>query len=151
MIAKSVSLPVPEEKQIVELYRMLELGAPVLVGWDSDQRRLPESVYRELQTVVRKMMAAQSTGGAPRRQRLTTQEAAETLGFSRPYLIKLLEAGVIPFEKVGKHRRVLSRDVERFQFKRDAERKAALNELARAEFADGMYVGTGIPEGGRNE
>jgi len=43
------------------------------------------------------------------------------------------------------------KDVLTFQKKRDVERRAALNELARAEFEEGMYEGTGIPEGESDE
>lgn len=83
----------------------------------------------------------------PQQQQLTTQAAANMLGFSRPHLIKLLESGAIPFQKVGHHRRIMLKDILTFQKKRDVERRAALNELARAEFKEGMYEGTSIPDG----
>ncbi len=66
-------------------------------------------------------------------------------GFSRPHLIKLLESGAIPFQKVGQHRRVMMKDVLAFQL--DKDRKDALSELAREAVQDGFYEGTGIPKG----
>ena len=47
----------------------------------------------------------------PRTQRLTTQEAADFLGVSRPTLVKLLEDGKIPYEQPGRHRRILFTDL----------------------------------------
>ena len=49
---------------------------------------------------------------------VTTQEAADMLGISRPTLVRLLEAGQIPFEQPGRHRRVRVQDVLAFQARR---------------------------------
>ena len=151
MLGATVTLPPSEEEQIRELNRMLQLGTPALVGPHDERVELPESVYHILKDVVRNMAAGRAIMLVPQRQQLTTQAAADLLGFSRPHLIKLLESGTIPFQKVGHHRRLLLKDVLTFQKKRDAERRTALNELARAEFEEGMYEGTGIPEGESDE
>lgn len=151
MLGATVTMPPSEEGQIQELHRILQLGAPALVGPQGERLELPESVYLLLKDVVRNMRAGRAVTLVPEKQQLTTQSAANLLGFSRPHLVKLLEAGVIPFQKVGQHRRVLLKDLMTFQKKRDAERRAALDELARAEFEAGTYEGTGIPEQGSDE
>ena len=151
MLGATVTIPPSEEEQIRELNRMLQLGTPALVGPHDERIELPESVYQILKDVVRNMAAGRAIMLVPQQQQLTTQAAANILGFSRPHLIKLLELGIIPFQKVGHHRRVMLKDVLTFQKKRDVESRTALNELARAEFEEGMYEGTGIPEGESDE
>jgi excisionase family DNA binding protein len=61
---------------------------------------------------------------------LTTQEAADMLNVSRPFLIKLLEKGDIPFTTVGRHRRVRAEDLFAYMAERDQARSDALSELA---------------------
>lgn len=60
----------------------------------------------------------------------STQQAAEYLRVSRPFLIGMLEKGEIPFRKVGTHRRVLFADLQFFKEKIDAQRLKTLEELA---------------------
>lgn len=64
---------------------------------------------------------------------LTTQEAADLLGVSRPTLVKLLEEGRIPFTTVGRHRRVMLDDLQEYDLQRHREHLAMFDELAKEE------------------
>lgn len=72
---------------------------------------------------------------------LTTDEAANVLNVSRPFLIKLLEEGSIPFRKVGEHRRIRMEDVMAYKTAIDQEREGVLDQLvAEAQEHDMGYA-----------
>jgi excisionase family DNA binding protein len=85
------------------------------------------------------MRAGRAITVAPLAQRLTTQEAADLLGVSRPTLIKLLEDGKIPFEQPGRHRRIRLDDLLAYRDRRRKERSEILDELVVQTQALGLY------------
>jgi excisionase family DNA binding protein len=76
---------------------------------------------------------------APLHTVLTTSEAAHVLGVSRPTLVRLLEAGEIPYEQPNRHRRVRLADVLAYQERARRARAAGLDDMARTGEDDGLY------------
>ena len=92
--------------------------------------QLPPSVGALLLEILQHMAAGSVVGVLRRDAELTTQQAADYLNVSRPFLVGLLEAGDVPFRKVGTHRRVRFEDLRRYKHATDAARRSALDELA---------------------
>ncbi|MBE1484370.1 helix-turn-helix domain-containing protein [Plantactinospora soyae] len=91
-----------------------------------DRVELPAEIYGMLRQVVEALQQGFAVTVAPRTLTLTTQQAADLLGVSRPTVVKLLDEGKIPFERVGTHRRVLLPDLLVYREQRRAEQYAAL-------------------------
>ena len=109
-----------------------------LVSADKKQViELPETLFDVLRQVADALSSGHGVTVIPQEARLTTQGAADFLGISRPTLIKLLEAGDIPFDLVGRHRRVTLRDVVEYRDRSRVDRRAALRRMAREGQAAG--------------
>ncbi|AUY49746.1 excisionase family DNA-binding protein [Streptomyces sp. CB01881] len=85
--------------------------------------------------LIAAMLAALASGKGvqimPLDTELTTQQAADILNVSRPYLIGLLDDGKIQYRRVGRHRRIRVEDLMRFKREDDQRRHDAANELAQ--------------------
>ena len=110
------------------------------VGGEVKELQIPLTALMLLQRILTEMAAGNSVALYPLHSELTTQEAAELLGVSRPYLTGLLNRKEIPCRKVGTHRRVLCEDLMKYKKEVDQQRSVALDELvAQAQELDMGY------------
>jgi excisionase family DNA binding protein len=112
-----------------KLGRRASVRIQVLDDHEPETVDLPASALRLLQHVLTEMAQGNAVTLIPIHAELTTQQAADLLNVSRPFLVGLLESGQIPHRKVGTHRRVLFRDLMAYKQKNHAERLKALEEL----------------------
>lgn len=94
---------------------------------------LPAGAVKILVRLLSEMAAGNAVTVVPIHAELTTQQAADQLGVSRPFLVAELEAGKIPFRKVGTHRRVLFSDLMAYREQNDKRRLETLRELAELD------------------
>ncbi len=104
----------------------------------SDELVLPGHALQLLLDVLSEMSRGNAIGIMPIHAELSTQDAANFLNVSRPFLVGLLEKGDINFHKVGTHRRVLAKDVIDYKQQIDAERMATLDKLTEESQKLGM-------------
>ena len=146
-----ITLPKAEQKRVEELDALLSRGNAALVSSTGERIELPNTVYKILRNLVTLMVHGQAVTLVPDNQAVTTQRAADLLGMSRPFFVKLLETGAMAYHRIGNQRRVYLREVLAYAQKRDNERQAALDRLSRAAAAAGLYDRNKFPEGGRDE
>lgn len=91
---------------------------------------LPAGAVKLLQAILEDMASGRAVTIVPQNAELTTQQAADFLNVSRPFLVQLLEQKKLPFRLVGSHRRVRFEDVLRFKENIDTERRKVLDQLA---------------------
>lgn len=90
---------------------------------------LPKFALQMLLDVLAQMSKGNAVSILPVHAELTTQDAANILNVSRPFLVGLLKDGAIPYKKVGTHRRILAKDLFDYKAKDDQQRLDALKEL----------------------
>ena len=116
------------------LATFVQAGRPLtlrIAGTHGEQAvDLPAPAAELLLEILDNMATGSAVAVLPRDAELTTQQAADFLNVSRPYLVGLLEAGTVPFHKVGTHRRVRFDDLRRYKDAMDSARREALDELA---------------------
>jgi len=100
---------------------------------------LPGEVFEVLREVVTALSQGLAITIAPHQTVLSTSEAAQLLGVSRPTLVRLLESGEMPFDKPGRHRRVRLADLLAYQQRSRRGRAALLDQLVADSEDAGLY------------
>lgn len=119
-------------------------GRASLKAPDGTERELPDELFEVLEQVAVALASGNGVTVAPSGMQLTTQEAADFLGISRPTLVKLLTTDAIPHELRGRHRRVTLRDLVAYQDAFRVDRRRALRDAARDSQDSGLS--SALPE-----
>ena len=131
------------KKDRADLPRLVEFAAahrrPCLRSTDGQEIRLPQAVYDVLRHVAREMSQGRSIVLMPEDEDFTTQAAADFLGMSRQYLVRLLDEKKLPSHKVGTHRRVRLKDLRAYAAVRNKDRRAILDGMFGAAKEAGLY------------
>lgn len=113
------------------LARYARTDRPLVVHVTGQEQpiELPAGAVALLMEILHAMAAGRGVTIIPENAELTTVQAAKILNVSRPFLIKLLDNGELPYRKVGTHRRIRMEDVMNYKEAIDREREAALDQL----------------------
>jgi excisionase family DNA binding protein len=123
-----------------KLGRRTSVRIQLLDGGDKAEAVVvPASALRLFLQLLTEMSQGHSVTLLPTRAELTTQQAADLLNVSRPYVVKLLEEGKLPCRTVGKYRRVRFDDLMAFKRKDDDVRAKVLDQLT----AEAQELGMG--------
>ena len=115
-------------------------GVAKLVTPSGDEHELPHSVYNVLVDVIHQVLVLGNTVKVMSVDaELTTQQAADLLNVSRPFLIKLLKEENLDYRMVGTHRRIRLEDLLVYKDQRDAERRRLLGEITSESQELGLY------------
>lgn len=130
-----------EASNLSRLEQLLEKAPSklVVVGFDGEEVYLPGSIYQILRQVTPLLAQGKGVTLVPHEQYLTTQEAANILNVSRPFLYTLLDQEKIPYTKIGSHRRIKAEDLFNYKHNRDSQRRHALTELIEYSQDLGFY------------
>lgn len=98
---------------------------------DEGTRTLPAEAAVLLKRLLELLARGEGVSIVGVHEELTTQQAADLLNVSRQYLVRLLDAGEMPFRRTASHRRVAAADVLAYKAMRDAKRRKGLQKLTR--------------------
>ncbi|AFZ55853.1 helix-turn-helix domain-containing protein [Anabaena cylindrica FACHB-243] len=124
-------------KQLAELLK--QENSQLRLVANGQEVAVSDSVFDVLREIVREMALGNYVSIVTYNPELTTQQAADLLNVSRPYLIKLLEQGELPYIMVGTHRRVRFGDLMKYKENRDIKRDKFLTELTQMSQEAGFY------------
>jgi excisionase family DNA binding protein len=132
--------PEEEEREMyARLAAMLAREPVEVVGVNGERLALSPRTQQLVRKIVESLAADHVIIMSSMKKDLTTQQAANLLNVSRPYLIKLLEEGAIPYTKVGTHRRIQYDDLMAYAIIWKAEQKRLLRELTQLNEEIGFY------------
>lgn len=128
-----IALAMQSSKELAAFFPKKEKDFQIMIKEGPREAKItfPFPAIKLLLQILTEMAEGNAITLIPIHAELTTQEAANLLNVSRPFLIKLLDKGKLPFHKVGTHRRILFIDLLHFQVKEESMGEKALEELTK--------------------
>lgn len=145
---EDIKRPTKQEQETAEksysalsamLERLKSENPEIEIEETQEKIKIPLRVLRLLTQILKATSQGKPISIIPIATEMTTQAAAEYLGCSRPHFVKLLEAGELPFTRVGKHRRIKFEDLMDYKKKKREERERLLIEIMKADEESGLY------------
>lgn len=121
----------PHIKDYLTRHHQQQVRVMVTDEHDSESLTVPRSAVVLLARILAHMAAGQGVSIVPSNAELTTQQAADMLNVSRPFLIGLLDQNEIEFRKVGKHRRIKAESLLTYMRADDHIKQSAADELTQ--------------------
>lgn len=136
-----------EQLTAIESYDALaatiaKLNSPTIeieIDDTNEKIKIPSSALHLFVKILEAMSEGKPISIVPIATEMTTQAAADLLGCSRPHVVKLLETGVIPHTKIGKHRRVKFDDVMKHKKEQKQKQEELLINIMRGDEDAGLY------------
>jgi excisionase family DNA binding protein len=124
----------PDRKRLATVFADPATSGPVRVQTDEGVVELPAAAAAAVRHLLVELASGAAVHVLADDAELTTQEAADLLGISRTYLVRLVDQGKLPAHLVGTHRRLRAADVLAYQARRNTrlEAAAAITEADRA-------------------
>ena len=117
-------------EQLEELLDLFQAGEARLVGPQGEEHLVPAPLYGLMRGLLKNIKRGEAVTVLPHDALLTTQQAAQILNISRPYLYRLIEDQSVPVVNVGSHRRLRIHDVLQLREERRQGRRSSLDELS---------------------
>ena len=117
-------------EQLEELLNLFQAGEARLVGPQGEEHLVPAPLYMLMRGLLNNLKRGEAVTVLPHDALLTTNQAAQILNVSRPYLYRLIEDQSVPVVNVGSHRRLRIHDVFQLREERRHGRRSALDELS---------------------
>lgn len=117
-------------EQLDELLDLFQAGEARLVGPQGEEHLVPAPLYGLMRGLLNNLKRGEAVTVLPHDALLTTQQAAQILNVSRPYLYRLIEDKAVPVVMVGSHRRLRIHEVLHLREERRQSRRRALDELS---------------------
>jgi excisionase family DNA binding protein len=129
-----------DDKDLLDaLSEALSERGPAILMSAEHRLEIPESLFDVIHQAVKILRTGAAVSIVPYDTVLTSQQAADYLGVSRPYLISILDNEGVEYSYVGTHRRISLNEIEKYRVRRDAERRNILDSMTREAYEMGLY------------